>query len=241
MCLGILGGLGPMASAYFLELIVTMTDAKLDQEHLDAILINAPSIPDRTAYILGNSPKNPVFPMIQMGAKLKTMGASILATPCMTAHYFHKELQDGIGLPVINAIRCCADLLRQKGIHKVGLMATDGTVQSGIFQRQFRDAGITVILPSPADQKAIMSIIYNGIKAGTLPNIRVFNAVHNHLRHAGAEVTVLGCTELSLLKRYYQLDVDILDALEVLAQECVRVCGKNVKPGFDNLFVPIRQ
>jgi len=238
MCLGILGGLGPMASAYFLELIVSMTDAKRDQDHPEIILINAPSVPDRTAFIMGKSSENPVFSMIQMGNQLKSMGASIIATPCITAHYFHRELQDGIGLPVIHAIRCCTDLLQQNGIKKVGLMATDGTVHSGIFQGQLKDTGIELILPSTAGQKTVMSIIYDCIKAGTAPDIRLFKAVHRYLRLAGAEVTLLGCTELSLLKKDHNLGDGILDAMEVLARECVRSCGKSIKPEYNNLFIP---
>ena len=117
MRLGVLGGLGPMASAYFLELVVAMTDAKRDQEHPEIIVMNIPSIPDRTAYILGKSSANPIIPMVEYGKQMKNMGASVIATPCITAHYFHNELQNGIGLPVIHGIRCCAELLSQNGVY----------------------------------------------------------------------------------------------------------------------------
>lgn len=239
MRLGVLGGLGPMATAYFLELIVAMTDAKRDQEHPEIIVMNMPSIPDRTAYILGKSSENPVIPMVELGKQMKTIGASVIATPCITAHYFHEQLQDGIGLPVIHGIRCCAEQLKSAGVQKVGLMATDGTVQSGIFQKEVEKAGMELVLPSPASQAKVMSIIYDYVKAGVVPDMSLFEAVRQELFAAGSQVIVLGCTELSLLKKDNDLGDGILDALEVLAKESVLACGKNIKPEYQTLFNPV--
>ena len=227
-----------MATAYFLELIVAMTDAKRDQEHPEIIVMNMPSIPDRTAYILGKSSENPVIPMVELGKQLKNMGVSVIATPCITAHYFHEQLQDGIGLPVIHGIRCCAQLLKRSGVRKVGLMATDGTVQSRIFQREVENADMELVLPSAEGQAKVMSIIYDYVKAGTEPDMALFDAVRRELFDAGAQVIVLGCTELSLLKKDNALGDGILDALEVLAKESVLACGKKVKSEFNTLFTP---
>ncbi len=228
-----------MATAYFLELVVAMTDAKRDQDHPEIIVMNVPSIPDRTAYILGKSSENPVIPMVELGKQLKNMDVSVIATPCITAHYFHEQLQNGIELPVIHAIRCCARLLQSNGIRKVGLMATDGTVQSGIFQKEVENAGMELVLPSKEGQQKVMSVIYDYVKAGTKPDMMLFDAVRAELFDAGAQVIVLGCTELSLLKKDNDLGDGILDALEVLAKESVLACGKNVKPEYDRLFNPV--
>lgn len=238
MRLGVIGGLGPMATAYFLELIVAMTDASRDQEHPEIIVMNIPSIPDRTAYILGKSSENPVVPMVTLGKQMKELGVSIIATPCITAHYFHEQLQKGIDLPVIHAIRATAATMKNAGIRRVGLMATDGTVQSGIFQKEVEAAGMEMLLPSPASQAKVMSIIYDYVKAGLTPDMSLFEDVQQELFERGAEVIVLGCTELSLLKKDYPLGSGILDALEVLARESVLACGKNVKPDYHTLFTP---
>lgn len=238
MRLGVLGGLGPMATAYYLELVIAMTDARRDQDHPEIIVMNIPSIPDRTAYILGKSSENPVIPMVQLGQQMKNMGVSVIATPCITAHYFHDQLQSGIGLPVIHAIRSCAQLLRRAGISSVGLMATDGTVQSGIFQKEVEDAGMKLVLPSQPRQADVMSLIYDYVKAGISPDMALFESVRSELFRNGAQVVVLGCTELSLLKKDYDLGNGILDALEVLARESVLACGKTVKPEYSELFVP---
>ena len=234
--LGVLGGLGPMATAYYLELMIRMTDAATDQEHLQSIVMNFPSVPDRTAYILGRSKESPLEPMIALGQQLKAMGAAVIATPCITAHYFHQSLQEGIGLPVIHGIACIAEQLAQSGISKVGLMATDGTVQSGIFQRQVEAQGMELILPDQEGQAAVMTLIYNQVKAGLQPELSLFETVKEQLRSKGAQVVVLGCTELSMLKKEFPLGDGILDALEVLAQESVIACGKQVKPEYQQLF-----
>lgn len=238
MRLGVIGGLGPMATAYYLELVVQMTDAKRDQEHPEILVMNIPSIPDRTAYILGKSEESPLEPMVELGKQLKNLGATVIATPCITAHYFHEQLQDGIGLPMIHAIRATAELLQSAGIRRVGLMATDGTVQSGIFQQEVEKCGMEILLPSQEEQKGVMTLIYDQIKAGIAPDMSLFAAIRDDLHRSGAEVIVLGCTELSLLKKDFDLGDGILDALEVLAKESVIACGKAVKPQFDQLFTP---
>lgn len=238
MRLGVIGGLGPMATVYYLELVVSMTDVRRDQDHPEIVLMDIPTIPDRTAFILGKSEEDPVVPMIRAGVQLKQMGATILTTPCVTAHYFHEELQRGIGLPVIHVIRETAGLLRQSGISKVGLMATDGTVRSGIFQKELEREGISVVLPAEEDQKGVMSLIYDQVKAGRPADMELFASIRDRLREQGAQVVILGCTELSLLKKQVDLGRGILDVLDVLAKSSVIACGKPVKPEYEVLFVP---
>lgn len=230
-----------MASAYYLELVIRMTDAKRDQEHPEIILLNIPSIPDRTAYILGRSQESPLEPMVELGKQLKDLGATVLATPCITAHYFHEALQQGIGLPLIHGIRCTAQTLYDAGVRKVGLMATDGTVQSGIFQRQVEELGMELVLPGEEGQRGVMTLIYDQVKAGLEPDMALFAAIRDELRRKGAQAVVLGCTELSLLKKQQELGEGILDALEVLAKESVLACGKPVKAEFDQLFTPFKE
>lgn len=241
MRLGVIGGLGPMATAYYLELMIRMTDAQRDQEHPEIVILNIPSIPDRTAFILGNSRENPLEPMVELGKQLKNLGATVVATPCITAHYFHEALQEGIGLPLIHGIRCTAQLLQAAGIRKVGLMATDGTVQSGIFQRQVEDCGMELVLPDEIGQKGVMTLIYDQVKAGKQPDMTLFAAIRDELRSKGAQVVVLGCTELSLLKKEQDLGSGVLDALEVLAKESVLACGKQVKAEYHQLFTPFEE
>lgn len=224
--LGIIGGLGPMATTYFLYLLTRMSQAESDQEHMEILLHSKPSIPDRTRYILGVSRENPAPPMIEVGRELKSMGAGLLAIPCITAHYFHDELENGIGLKVLHAIRETGEYLKSAGVDRAGILATDGTVKSGLFDRVFNQYGIKVVYPDEESQRTVMDLIYRQIKTGEQGNIDQFVRVGEELFGRGAEVNLLGCTELSLLKRDYVLPAGYLDVLEVLAKCAVQECGR---------------
>lgn len=223
--LGVIGGLGPMATAYFLQLLTQMSSAENDQEHMDIIMISKPSIPDRTRYILGISSENPVEDMVATGEKLKIMGADIIAVPCITAHYFHDELEKRIGLPIIHAVEETAVYLNKIGIKVIGILGTDGTIQSRLFQNCMMKHGIQCIVPKEKAQKKVMDIIYDEVKAGKKTDIADFNHIAEELFQSGAQVVLLACTELSLLKRDYKLPQGCLDVMEVLAKKTVECCN----------------
>ena len=224
--LGILGGLGPMATAYFFQLLTQMSDARTDQEHMEIVLYSKPSIPDRTKYIIGESKMNPVEDMAIVGKKLKEMGADILAVPCITAHFFHQELEEKIGLPVIHAIEDTALYLKEEKISRVGILATDGTIQSGLFQNALKRCGISYFLPGEENQKKLMEIIYNEIKAGDNINMSLFQQISEELFDQGAELILLACTELSLIRKDYDLSAGYLDVMEILARKAVKSCNR---------------
>ena len=224
--LGIIGGLGPMATAYFMQLVIEMTEAATDQEHIPMIIYNCPQIPDRTKYMLGLSEENPAPFIAECGRKLEADGADIAAIPCITAHAMHEQIQDEVKIPIIHAIKEVVKYLRERGISKVALEATDGTVQVGVFQKELESAQIEVILPSEKSQAKVMSIIYDNVKAGIPVNMQAFEEVENELLGNGAEMIILGCTELSMVKRDYKLRHCYLDAMEVLARAAVKECGK---------------
>lgn len=236
MRLGIIGGLGPMATAYFMELLVAMTDAKCDQDHIETMIYSIPTVPDRTAYILGKSRENPLDAMISIGRALRSQGADVLAIPCITAHYFHSELQEGIGMPVIHGIRKTAEALQQAGVRRAGIMATDGTIQSGLFQKELSDVNIETLVPSMQQQKNVMSLIYDDIKANRTPDMQLFMQITDELRENGAECIVLGCTELSLIKKDHDIGNGFVDVMEVLARQAILSCGKQVADDYRELI-----
>ncbi len=234
--LGIIGGLGPMATAYFLQLLIQMSDAKTDQEHMDTLIYSMPSIPDRTKYIIGESEQNPVPQMVYCGKKLKEAGADIITIPCITAHYFHEELEDKIGLPIINAIDETTLCLEEEKISRVGIMATDGTIKSGLFQKTLERRGIEVILPDTENQKKVMHIIYNEVKAGKKVDMSRFYQISDELTGKGAEAVLLACTELSLIKRDFCIKEGYLDVMEVLARKAVQCCN-HVREDYHSLIM----
>lgn len=237
MSLGVIGGLGPMATACFMKLVISMTKADCDQEHLEMIIYNCPQIPDRTEYILGKSTDSPLPYIIDFGKRLKEQGAECIAIPCITAHYFHRKIEEGCGLKVIHAITETVCLLKRNGIKTAGLMATDGTIESRIFQSELEAQGIEAALPSEEKQKLVMSLIYDDVKTGKQPDLKKFYAVKDYLiKEKGAQVVILGCTELSVIKQDYDLGSNVCDCMEVLAARSVTLCGKELNPQYEMLI-----
>ena len=236
MSLGVIGGLGPMATAYFMELIIKMTKADTDQEHLEMIIYNCPQIPDRTAFILGKSKENPLPRIIELGQRLEKQQVECIAIPCITAHYFHEEISKEISAEVIHGIRECGKLLQEAGAEKIGIMATDGTIESRIFQEELEKMGMEVVIPDQAHQKMVMSLIYDDVKAGKAPNMDNFQKVGNYLKERGTQVIILGCTELSIIKKDNEIGSGYLDAMEALARASILSCGKKVNSEYETLF-----
>lgn len=227
--LGVIGGVGPLSTAYFMEVLINKTDVKTDQEHIDMLVINDCKIPDRTAYILDNTQPNPVLAMQDDAVKLEKWGCDLIVTPCNTAHYFIEELQSVVAVPIINMIEETALKLKAQNVSKVGIMATTGTVSTNLFQMALENQGIVPVIPNEENQENVMSIIYDQVKAGKTIDFNKFKAVVGELRLDGCEKIILGCTELSVLKKEYSLNDFYVDSLEVLAEVAILKCGKPVK------------
>ncbi len=230
--LGILGGLGPMATVYFYELLTSHTDAVCDQDHIDIIINSHATTPDRTAFITGRSDEDPLAVMVDDIRRMKTYGADLVAIPCNTAHYFYDKLKASTDLPILNIMEETASCLASLGVRRAGILATDGTVYSGTYDRFLSAHGIDCIRPTQEDQKTVMRIIYDEIKNGKAPDVDAFLAVSERLRDAGADALILGCTELSLIKRDHVLPPYYIDSLDVLAARVITACGKT-PIGFD--------
>ena len=234
--LGVIGGLGPQATAYFMELVTTMTDVTCDQQHVNMIVFSIPSTPDRTAYILDHSQPNPLDNMLKIGRRLVAQGVSLIAIPCVTAHYFFDTLEKEIPVPIINGVMETVLHLKARGIQRVGIMATDGTIRSRIFHSVLEREGMLPISPDAQAQKEIMHLIFENIKAGKPVEMARFAAATAALRNDGAEAIILGCTELSLIKKMYPLGPGFIDAMEVLAQQAVVRSGSPLKKEYENLI-----
>ncbi len=215
-----------MATVSFMKRIIDMTDAACDQDHIHIVVEHCPSIPDRTAYILDNSKEDPSPAIISACRTLENAGVDEIAIPCVTAHFFREEIARNIGIPVMDGVLLTADYLKSKGVNKVGIMATDGTIRSGIFENALKSHGIASVLPSARTQRYVMDLIYNDVKSGRPIEQDKFGAVAVELREEGAEVILLGCTELSVIADEWLPDGRFLDVLSVLSRACVMDFGK---------------
>ena len=225
--LGIIGGLGPLATAYFYRRVVEFTDVSTDQEHIETWIASVPEIPDRTAFLLSEEgAKDPRPALIEVGRNLHSIGAEVLAIPCITAHAFHKEMEEGIGLPVLHAIRELGAWCKENGVTSLGVMATDGARQTRIYEDELAAFGVTCVWPGERGQKSVMAMIYEEVKAGNALDQTAFQMVSGELFGLGAQAIVLGCTELSQAMVEMDLDDRFVDIIDVLARACVRECMK---------------
>ena len=234
--LGILGGLGPMASAYFYELICAHTKASCDQEHIDIILSSRASTPDRTSYIIGESPDNPLPYMIEDAKRLEAYGADAIVIPCNTAHYFIDEVRKSVSVSVPSIIEETSHYLKRAGAKKAGILATNGTLASGSYQTKLRLDGLDYEAPDEKYQRWLMELIYGDIKSGGKIDFDKFYAIVDHMKNKGCDRMILGCTELSLIKRAIGEDDCLTDSLEVLAYCAIKLCGSETvgfSPEFD--------
>ncbi len=225
--LGVLGGLGPMSTFYFCELITSHTDALQDADHIDMFISSRASTPDRTAYILGKCEENPLPVMKEETAKLVSSGADLIVIPCNTAHYFYDGLTADCPVPILNIMAETVNFMIKQGVKHCGLLATDGTVQSGAYHRLCAEADIRCSTPTTAEQKQLMSIIYDSVKQNRPADLSVIRRISDSLRAEGCECLVLGCTELSLLRRQGLDDPYYLDSMEVLAYRTILACEKS--------------
>lgn len=235
--LGVIGGMGPAATASFIDDVVKLTQAETDQEHIQMFVAHATNVPDRTGYILGKSTENPGPVMAEAGKKLENAGCCAICITCMTAHCFYKYIQDAVNIPVINALEEIAAFLKKHGYKKAGLMATDGTFNAGVFPGTLEKNGIEVVRPGEEGQKKVMHVIYDNVKAGKEVEMDLFNDAANELREKGAEIIILGCTELSVINSKYDIGAGFLDSLEVLSYAAINKCGGTVRPEWEAKYI----
>lgn len=229
---GVMGGLGPLSTVYFLEMLVNMTDAQKDQDHLDLLVTSTASTPDRTAFISGKSSDSPLEKLLEDGKKLQGAGADFIALTCNTAHHFYDELANELQIPLLDmpGLALKAAVENVPGLKKLGILATDGTLLSGVYEKACEKMGLEFERPDEDEQKLVMKLIYEQVKAGKEIDRDIFFGLIESLKAKGCGAVILGCTELSIIERDYgPFGEEIVDALVALAKETIRLGGKNLK------------
>ena len=234
--LGVIGGLGPLATARFIELVTQFTDADKEQNHLNMIVYSFPSAPDCSDFTMGYYLKSPLHRLVYVANELARQKVDLIAMPCMTAHYFYNDLSERICVPIIHAIEETAQYLKDYGISRAGIMASEGTISAELFHKALARHDIEAIVPSSQRQQDVTHLIYKNLKAGHPAQMDRFYGIANELHDNGAEVIVLGCAELSLIKREYCLGPGYLDSMEVLARKAVLSSGKALKQDKQSLI-----
>jgi aspartate racemase len=230
LTVGIIGGIGPEAANRLSQLIVELSNASSDREHIPVICFNNPNIPSRVDSISGKG-ENCLPALVETARALVRAGANFLLMPCNCAHFYLRALREEISVPVLDMIHETVDQIVEDfpGAKSVGLLASSPTLETGLYSRPFSKWGIEGLAPNEIEQQLVMSAIYgpDGIKAGKKEAATEnLVAVGNSLVKRGADVVIAACTEISLVLERDSLSVPVVDPMRVIALSAIN-CSRN--------------
>jgi aspartate racemase len=222
---GILGGMGPEATIDLFAKIVKATAAKNDEDHLRIIIDNNPKMPSRLDAILKGGP-SPVPAMVATAKNIERAGADFIIIAANTAHWFHGDVQKAVKIPVLNMIEETVNWIQRclPEVKTIGVLATTGTIQTGMYHDAFKKSGVKVIAPTDQDQEKVMASIM-GFKYGEPVSVMQGKMVQvaEFLLEAGAEGLVMGCTEVPIILEGYVSSVPLIDPNQIVAEVVVKL------------------
>lgn len=227
--LGIIGGMGSGATALFFKKIVEATEAETDQDHINTLILNHATLPDRTRVI--ERGEGQVFlEAIRKDLKcLERAGVNHIAIPCNTSHYFYDTFSQYTTVPIIHMIRETGTYIKEVygAKSKVGILATSGAVETNVYGQACQELGLAYEYPRAAVQKQVMDIIYDQVKAGKPVDMPLFESIVLGLIHEShCDCVVLGCTELSCITLTETVSPYCVDAMELLVKKSIELAGK---------------
>ena len=225
--IGILGGMGPLATADLFRKITLLTKASCDNDHIRVYIDSNAQIPDRTAAILHGG-KDPLPQMRAALHSLEACGASCVIMPCNTAHYFLPQLQAETKLPFLSMLEATAKACAQKHPGKcAAVLATRGTLATGLYARALEAENVRYLIPDEAEKNCLMHLIYDVVKASKplAPEAERWAQLLEGLHARGADYFILGCTELPIVAQSLPAEGPFVDPTEELARAAVRFCG----------------
>lgn len=220
---GVLGGMGPKATTYFMNLVIDNTNAKSDQDNINMIVMNHSSIPDRTLFLLGKG-ISPVPYLIKDAIMLENAGCDFLVLTCNTSHFAYDEIVSNISIPLVNMpLEVCNIINSDNRVKKVGLMATLGTIKAGVYSKYLNKE---IFIPNDELQREVNSLIYDKVKKNIRVSKEEFMDVLNKFYNEGCDIVITGCTELSVIVKDNELyNEKIIDSMMVLANKTIELAN----------------
>ena len=226
--------MGPLATSDLFRKIVEMTDSANDMGHPRVIVDSDTNISDRTQAILHGG-ADPLPEMVRAALLLEQAGADVLIMGCNTAHYYYTDICRFVRVPFLNMLEETAKEAKSRGISTVALLATDGTIQSGVYGRAFKKYGVALLTPQEDEQHAVMSMIYDGVKAGRpCWDTKAVTELVCRFAAQGVQAVVLGCTELPIAFTQYGINstLPLLNPTEILAKQAILAVGGSIRPEY---------
>lgn len=227
--IGILGGIGPYATVDLFNKIVCNTPSSKDQDHHSIIIYNNPKIPPRVCPI-DKEKENPLQELIQSAIVLENAGADFIIMPCNSAHVWLDELNRAINIPIYNMIQNTVQHLldlKAGGNEEILLLATETTIQAGLYQKAFVNSPFKIVVPQTDDQQLVNGIIKQ-VKAGEIKKNKYINDLEQLLEKSktkGISIVIGGCTEIPLLFPHIKTNITMVDPTLLLAQMAVHKAG----------------
>jgi len=224
--LGVLGGMGPLASAHFMLRLTLLTPVDCDQDHIPAVLWSDPRVPDRGAARFGSGP-DPLPWLLRGINALNQAGCGAIAIPCNTAHGWFQPMAESTGLPILHIVDAAAAELRRIGVTGglIGLMGTEATLAMRLYQDRLGARGWAIIEPEPGQMRRLVTPAIAAVKANRVSEAYAPLAeVVNSLASRGALAVVLGCTEIPLGIQAGPGDglrVPVVDTIDALARAAI--------------------
>jgi len=226
---GIIGGMGPEATVDFMARIIKATPALDDEDHIRLLVDNNPKIPSRIKALIHGTGESPLPCLQKMARQLASLGVDFLAMPCNTAHYYHRDIQEAIAIPLLDMVALSAQAIIQQhpDLEKVGLLASTAVIDLSIYASPFARHDVSLVTPTDIYQSQIMAAIKK-IKTSHYGDevVAVVQSAADNLLEQGAEALLLACTELSIIGRQIRSTVKILDSAQILAESVVREAQK---------------
>jgi aspartate racemase len=224
--LGVLGGMGPLASAQFMLRLTLLTPAERDQDHIPAVLWSDPRVPDRTSSKLAGG-EDPLPWLLRGIAGLRQANCGAIAIPCNTAHGWYDQMQAAAGAPILHIVDAAATDLRRQNIPPgpIGLMGTAGTLAMRLYQDRLGKQGWDCLTPPDTDMQSLVTPAIAAVKANRVANAYppLAKAIQ-HLKNRGAQAIVLGCTEIPLgiqAGPWQSLNIPLVDTIDALARAAI--------------------
>jgi aspartate racemase len=221
--LGVIGGIGPHATASFFSSILTLTPARTLTDHLHLVIDSNPAYPDINSSVLGAG-DSAAPALCATAQKLESAGATVLAMVCNAAHAYADDIRRAVSIPFIDMIEAVADsaaAILNAG-SGVGILATDGCLTSGIYQRALSARGLRPLTLRNAETQRLTSTVRAVGARGATDEARAdLVQLSELLISTGSEVLIGGCTEIALALRRGDVRVPILDPVQILARRCL--------------------
>ena len=228
--LGIIGGMGPLATCDLYRKIVEGTRAESDGDHMRILIESNNDVPDRSKAIL-HGEGDPIPALCASANRLAAAGADFLVIACNVAHRYIGEVRASVRVPVLSMIAEAADEAHSLGLTTVGILATEGAIVAGIYERELDRYGIGCVLPRAGEIGAVTDMIYRCVKAGDRDyNPSAFRRVAERLLSSGAQALILGCTELPIAFERFGFGYPAIDPTAILARAAIRFAGYPLRP-----------